>query len=172
MKKIPALLVMALSLAAFAPLHAQTADAPLLRCRAIADNTQRLACYDALAPSVVATPAAPATAAAAPGAGTAAAPQSTLAAMAAKLADTFGLASMGKSTEPDSIESFIPGAFDGWRPNMRINLANGQVWRVTDDSEAYVSGDNMKVKLVKGFLGNIIMEFEGSNRTAGVKRVK
>ncbi len=162
------------------------ADSPLLKCRAIADNAARLACYDAIVPAAIATP----VAAAAPAAISASAPvaRSTgataaatapataavtaTAAVAAKPDDSFGMSSMSKSTESNFIESHIPGAFDGWRPNMRINLANGQVWRVVDDSEAYVSGDNMKVKLVKGAFGGFTMEFEGSNRTAGVKRVK
>ncbi len=181
LKHLPQFLFAALLVASSTAAVAQ--DSPLLLCRAITDNTLRLACYDALVPAALVAPSAPAappgvvvSAAPATAAGTAAAApaagQSTLAAMATKIADTFGMASMGKSTEPDSIESYIPGAFDGWRPNMRINLANGQVWRVIDESEAYISGDNMKVKLVKGFLGNVIMEFEGSNRTASVKRVK
>ncbi len=82
------------------------------------------------------------------------------------------MAAMGKINEPDFIVSHIPGAFDGWRPNMRINLANGQVWRVIDDSESFVSGDNLKVKLVKGMLGAIHLEVEGSNKIASVKRVR
>jgi hypothetical protein len=153
---------LALTLFVLTSTSAMAADSPLLKCRAMTDNTVRLACYDALVPAAVASPVASVVAPPAP------APV----AAAAKPEDSFGLNSMGKTTEPDVIESHIPGAFDGWRPGMRINLANGQVWRVIDDSVNYVSGDNIKVKLVKGMFGAIYLEVEGSNRTASVKRVK
>lgn len=55
---------------------------------------------------------------------------------------------------------------------MRTNLANGQVWRVIDDTESYVGGDDLKVKLVKGMFGAIYLEIEGTNKTASVRRVK
>jgi hypothetical protein len=187
MKKLALTLIVLTSAPAFA------ADSPLLKCRAIADNTARLACYDAISPAAPVAPVAAAAAVApanavrpAPSAGAGAAAAATAAAaaaaaptaavapvaVAAKPDDSFGKSSMSKSSEPEFIASYIPGAFDGWRPNMRINLANGQVWRVVDDSEGFVSGDDMKVKVVKGTFGAFNMEFEGSNRIAGVKRVK
>jgi hypothetical protein len=177
MKTLP-LIVLTLVASAGAAHPARAADTSLQRCRAIADNTARLACYDAIVP---AAPAAPVAAVApAPSAGTAAtaAAAAPVAAIAAKAAlapgdDSFGMNNMaGKKVEPDFIESRIPGAFDGWRPNMRINLANGQVWRVIDDSESYISGDDLKVKLVKGMFGAIYLEIEGTNKTASVRRVK
>ncbi len=160
---------LALTLLVLTSAPALAADSPLLKCRAIADNAARLACYDALLPASV-VPAAPVTAGAPMAAATPAAAAPVAA--TARPEDSFGLSSMGKKVEPDVIESHIPGAFDGWRPGMRINLANGQVWRVVDDSESYISGDDVKVKLVKGLFGTIYLEVEGSNRTASVKRVK
>jgi hypothetical protein len=165
MKKLALTLLVLTSAPAFA------ADSPLLKCRAIADNTARLACYDALVPAAVAAPVASAAAPVAV-ASTAAVAAPAPAVAAAKPEDSFGLSSMGKKSEPDVIDTHIPGAFDGWRPNMRINFANGQVWRVVDDSTSYVSGDDLKVKVVKGLFGNFTLEVEGSNRTASVKRVK
>ena len=167
MKTLP-LFLMALAATALTAIPALAADTPLQHCRAIADNTVRLACYDALVPAAIAPAAAIAVAPATTAPITAAAVIA-----AAPRDDSFGLHTMAaKKTEPDFIESRIPGAFDGWRPNMRINLANGQVWRVVDDSESYVSGDDLKVRLVKGMFGAIYLEIEGSNKTASVRRVK
>ncbi len=163
---------LALILLALTSAPAMAADSPLHKCRAIADNVARLACYDALVPAAVAAPVASTASTAAPvpaaAAGAAAAPV----AAAAKPDDSFGIFSMGKKTEPDSIETTIPGAFDGWRPGTLITFANGQVWRVSDDSSNEFGGRDIKAKLVKGMFGVVYLEVEGSNRTAKVKRIK
>lgn len=131
---------------------ALAADATLQTCRAIGDAGQRLACYDALAalpaPAPVAAPA-PARQAA---------------------EQSFGLAP--KKEAVVSIESTIPGKFDGWVPNQQITLANGQVWRVIDDSSAVVYGTNLKVTLERGLMGNTFLVIEGTNRSPRVKRLQ
>src|SRR5271157_5383327 len=91
-------------------------DAAMLRCRGIADPTARLACYDALP--------VPSTGDRAEAAPPGALPQQP--------PEQFGLPRKATQVELDTIESVIPGHFEGWRPNTRIRLANGQVWQVTD----------------------------------------
>jgi hypothetical protein len=74
---------------------------------------------------------------------------------------------------PRSIESTIVGRFDGWTPGSRIKLANGQVWRIIDGSEAVLAPmDNPKVRIVRNVFGTMFLEVEGSNNTAKVKRVE
>ena len=142
---------------------AQAQTGELQRCRAIGDNTQRLACYDALA----AKPAAPAPAMAAP----AAAPAPAVAATSRQAQEqAFGL--QKKSQEITSIESSIPGMFDGWRPNQNIKLANGQVWRIVDDSEGMVYGKDLKVIIERGALGANYMEIQGINKAPKVRRIQ
>jgi hypothetical protein len=51
-------------------------------------------------------------------------------------------------------------------------LANGQVWRIVDDSNAPVSGINLKVKVERNFIGTTFMVIEGTNTAPKVKRVK
>lgn len=123
---------------------AMAADATLQTCRAINDAGQRLACYDALA----VLPAPP------------------------RQADeqSFGLAP--KKDAIASIESTIPGKFDGWVPNQQIKLANGQVWRVIDDSTGVVFGTDLKVTLERGMMGNTFLVIEGTNRSPRVKRLQ
>lgn len=122
------------------------ADATLQTCRAVNDAGQRLACYDALA----------------------ALPAPAPARQAAE--QSFGLAP--KKEALAAIESAIPGKFDGWVPNQQITLANGQVWRVIDDSTGVVYGTNLKVTLERGLMGNTFLVIEGTKRAPGVRRLK
>lgn len=129
---------------------AQADDASLLRCRALADARARLECYDAIA--VAATPAAEAQ------------PREGVA--------RFGLPAKAAELEPESIESTVLGDFDGWRPNERIRLANGQVWQITDDSRGAVSTKAAKVTVRRGALGAYFLDIEGVNRSPKVRRVQ
>lgn len=163
-------------------------DAAVLRCRAIADVPARVACYDAMplsgaahaAAAATAVPAAPA-AAAVPAA--AAAPVAAVApvaaaapAPAANFEQNFGLSGYQlrqQTKEPDTIESAIVGHIEGWGPNTRFNLANGQIWRVADDSQASITElDNPKIKLVRNSLGTIFLEIQGTNQSPRVRRVQ
>jgi hypothetical protein len=132
------------------PAWAQDAAA-FQRCRATTDNTARLACYDALTPA--AQPAVKANAAA-----------------TANTTEGFGLATEAEKTP--SIASQINGAFEGWDGNVEITLANGQVWRITDGSRAYVNLMNPKVKVERGAFGAYYLNIDGMNQAPRVRRVK
>lgn len=137
-------------------------DAAVLKCRTLPDTAQRLACYDAMpvgAAPALATTAAPA--AAAPRA--AQAPE-----------QQFGIERKAKEAEPDQIESSIAGDFDGWSGNTTIKLANGQVWRITDGSQAVLPRmHNPKVRIKRGLFGGaFFFQVDGQNSTARVRRVQ
>lgn len=134
-------------------------DAAVLKCRTLTATAQRLACYDAM-PVGVAPAAAPLAAAAAR---PAVAPE-----------QQFGIERKAKEAEPDQIESSIVGDFDGWRGNTTLKLANGQVWRITDGSEAILPPmHNPKVRIKRGLLGAVyFFQVEGQNSTARVRRVQ
>ncbi|WP_432377890.1 hypothetical protein [Duganella sp. P38] len=135
-------------------------DADLLRCRAIADVAARVACYDAI-PLAVKT-AAPAVKAA---------PE----AKAAPQPASFGLTArqMRKADEPDFIESSLLGRIDGWGPTTQFRLANGQVWRVADDSSgSLIERENPKVKVTRNALGTLFLEIEGSKQAPRVRRLQ
>jgi hypothetical protein len=144
-------------------------DAAIQQCRALADAGQRLACYDAIALGRSApTPAAATAAAASP------APAAPVA--AAKTAEqNFGLDQVKKKQDdaPQSIESTIVGTFEGWGPNTRIKLANGQVWRIIDGSDAVLApAQNPKVRIDRNFIGTMFLHVEGTNSSAKVRRVE
>ncbi len=131
-------------------------ESGLLRCRAIPDAAARLACYDALA-----VPAA-APRAASPRAATAPTPTP----------EQFGLERPRFQDQIEAIESTIAGRFDGWGPNDRFRLANGQVWQVADGSSGAHWIENPKVRVRRGMLGAFFLEIEGSNRSPRVQRVQ
>jgi hypothetical protein len=136
-------------------------DTAMRACRAQADTTARLACYDRIelgnAATVTATaPAAPALS-----------PQ-----------ESFGLPAspMAVRAAPqqiESIDSTVLGTFEGWGPNTRFKLANGQTWRIADGSEAVLPpSSSQKVKITRNFLGTLFLQVEGSNQSPKVRRVE
>ena len=161
-------------LALLASLPAWSDDAGLRRCRGLADARARLACYDALPlPGTSSlTPPAPATrapAAPAPPVAPTAPPMLTPEAREAR----FGIEQKAAAQEElRAIESHIPGLFEGWRPNMRIRLANGQVWQIADDSARMMERRDPKVTIRRAALGAFFLDFEGDNRSPRVRRVQ
>lgn len=135
-------------------------DAAILKCRALPDSASRLACYDAIPVG------APAPAARTP----ASAP------VAKTPEQSFGMETMARKQEPDqpkSIESSVAGDFAGWRPGSMIRLANGQVWRVVDDSAVELAPmRNPKVRITRNMFGTLFLQVEGSNHSAKVRRVQ
>lgn len=75
-------------------------------------------------------------------------------------------------SQVDAIESRIEGLFEGWNAKSSITLANGQVWQIVDGSRGVLDLTNPKVTVRRGFMGAFYMEFEGSNLTPRVRRVR
>lgn len=156
-------------LALLASVPAWSDDASLRRCRELADSRARLACYDALPLPKTLAPAAPAPAAQVPPAAPAAPPKVTPEAREAR----FGVEHKAAAQEElPAIQSHIPGLFEGWRPNMRIRLANGQVWQIADDSARMMERRDPKVTVRRAALGAFFLDFEGDNRSPRVRRVQ
>ncbi|MFN0186847.1 MAG: hypothetical protein ACKVQR_23795 [Aquabacterium sp.] len=137
-------------------------DDGLRRCRSLADAAARLACYDALAD---------ATAAARAGGAAGAATTAAATAAASPLVQTgqFGLEQ--RTDELAFIESSIAGRFEGWGARSMFRLANGQIWQIADDSEAFAMVDNPRVRIRRGALSSYYLEVEGVRRAPRVRRV-
>ena len=144
-------------------------DAALLRCRAVADASARLACYDAL-PRAGGETKAPARAPAPPLA-PAARPAEPRPAQGQAPAE-FGLEQRQNPAQVPTIESHIPGAFEGWQPNSTIKLANGQVWQISDGSTRRIYRNNPKVTIRRGALGSFFLDVEGDNSAPRVRRLQ
>lgn len=154
-----------------------TDDAAVLRCRAISDVSGRVACYDAMPLSGAARPASAPAAAVTTAANVAtSAATSAATTVATSPEQNFGLSGFQlrqQNNEPNAISSTLVGHIEGWGPSTRFTLANGQIWRVADDSQAsIVELDNPKVKLVRNGLGTIFLEIEGTNQSPRVRRVQ
>lgn len=138
----------------FASSTALADDAALLKCRALVDIAPRVACYDAI-PVGVSAPA------------VAAAPVRTP-------EQNFGMEAVKQREEaPASIQSTVAGDFSGWGPGSQIRLANGQVWRIVDGSEAVLApGRDTKVTIERNLFGTLFLRVDGSNSSAKVRRVQ
>lgn len=142
-------------------------DAAVLHCRTLADGPLRLECYNAMPLG------------AAPTTMPAAAPVAQVAAQAApskaELERNFGKeeqVAAQQASQLKSLDSHIEGKFYGWVPNQRIHLANGQVWKIADDSAADVELTDPKVTVERGLLGAIYLDIDGVRTAPKVKRVK
>ena len=145
-------------------------DRALLHCRSIADVAGRVACYDAIPVAAAGAPTAPAVAAPA-----AVAPAPAPAAPAASPHAGFGqdMVAKRKAETPSSIESTVVGRIEGWGPTTQFTLANGQVWRVADDSSAsFPERTNPRVVLSRNAIGTIFLEFDGAKQAPRVRRVR
>ncbi len=131
-------------------------DAAILQCRALSDAGGRLACYDAIQVGVKPPVA---TASAAP---------------ARSQEANFGIeAKKQREAEPKSITSTVTGNFEGWGPGSQIRLANGQVWRIIDGSEAVLPRTrDQKVTIERNVFGTLFLKVEGTNSSAKVRRVQ
>ena len=144
---------------------AQALAGDLQTCRKLGDAAARLACYDqialdeprAAAQAARARPAAPAAAAAA------------LPAAATATAD-FGLPRAQGA--PEQLVSRFEGRFEGWGPNSRIRLANGQVWQITDGSSAVYYLPSPKITVRRAMMGGFVMDVDGVNQLPRVRRVE
>jgi hypothetical protein len=169
-------LVLALSSATIA--HAVD-DAAFERCRGIRDASARLACYDGLPAGVSpsareAPPIAPSRPpAASPAPAAPAAPAARAPVPTPQPAQGFGMEQRAPAVEPPTtMESYIPGRFEGWGPNARIKLANGTVWQVVDGTSAALNLDNPKVIIRRGMMGGFFLELDSTNRSPRVRRLQ
>jgi hypothetical protein len=137
---------------------ALASETALEQCRAIADPSARLACYDGL-----------------PLPANAGGPTAKVESKA-RLPETpaqFGLSrEVTPSVDLASIESTIPGHFDGWYPRRRVRLANGQVWQVAEETTRLYDLDNPKVTIRRGVLGAYYLDLTVDNRSIRVNRVE
>lgn len=161
----------------------QVSTSELRRCRALLDDSQRLSCFDRAVPpakSVLAPGTAESMPAEAPSTTTsgtiAAANPSLLSKPPARSAppDTtaqFGLARL-PTNELQAITSEVQGLFEGWSRGSRLQLVNGQVWEVTDNSVATYRLQAPKATVRRGLLGSYFLEVDGIAQTPRVRRIK
>lgn len=151
--------VLSLSVLMFALLTASSTaladDAALLKCRTLPDTATRVACYDAIPVGV-------------------AGPVAATAVPARTPEQNFGMEAVKqRETQPASIRSTVVGDFDGWGPGSQIRLANGQVWRIIDGSDAVLPRTkDAAVTIERNVFGTLFLKVDGGNSSAKVRRVQ
>lgn len=158
MKSLLLLLLLSVGLPAVA------VEPEVQRCRAIGDPLERVACYDAWVDAQRARPAA-----------TPQVPASPAVEVPAAIASgpsLFGLEHQSVPQAPETIDSTIPGAFEGWEAGTVFTLANGQVWQIADDSRAVYFLQDPKVRVRRGVLGAFYLELEGADKAPRVRRLR
>jgi hypothetical protein len=70
------------------------------------------------------------------------------------------------------VQSAVGAGFEGWGPNRRIRLDNGQVWQVIDGTSVVLPPGARKVTVKRGALGSFYLDFEGLKTSPRVRRVE
>lgn len=149
-----------------------------LRCMALQNDTERLACYDRLAHEVVEL-GLPGSRAAGATAGSAAATAPAEAAGASQASsaqpapeEQFGMAQPTSGEEISSITASVVGGFAGWAGGTIFELDNGQVWEQVGSDRYEYAGRDRKVVISRALFGSFQLSPEGLNRRVRVRRVE
>ncbi|SEQ92088.1 hypothetical protein SAMN04488038_112143 [Solimonas aquatica] len=134
----------AMLLFAALPVTALAQDWP--SCRAIAEDSARLACYDQLA-------------------GTAPVADQSLGAEQLP-----GHSQSEMQEQP--LHSRIPGELQGWDAKTRFTLENGQVWQNAGDRPAYFRVRDAAVTIEKSALGGYWLKIDALNLQTRVRRIR
>jgi hypothetical protein len=70
------------------------------------------------------------------------------------------------------VASAVPSDFDGWRPNARITLDNGQVWQVVDGSSYATRPGRRNATIREGLFGAYFLDIDGVAASPRVRRIK
>lgn len=124
---------------------AAAADGGLAACRALADERERLGCYDAL----------------------------PLTLPAAASGEEFGnRPSPERAPEPAEVRARLDGKLSGWQRGTRFVLDNGQVWQSVDYEPGYEELENTAVTIKRNFFGTYWLELDKVHGSIRVQRVQ
>ena len=187
MKNFTRLVMTLIALTSSSLFSAETLNSQLEKCASVKSDLQRLACFDLLAGRAGSAPQEQLSARskqAMENRSTAA----TVPSQTAKTAeDNFGMTGRNQPEKDvvesefglksdggdESLVSYIPGEFKGWKNGDEIELANGQIWQIKDPQGRLVhSGYNLKVTIKQGVFDSYRMSVQGVNKSARVVRVK
>ena len=140
-------------------------------CGLLADDQERLACYDAAFPADSADEAPAPRSDVAHDALIQAEEDSTM-----ETSDDADFGAEQVEQRIDRLEARLVGDFNGWSGNTRFRLDNGQVWQQTKnyirDYEPREPIPQPRVTISRGLMGSYNLQVEGVKRIVQVKRIK
>jgi len=86
--------------------------------------------------------------------------------------DRFGRDTSMLDMGGEEMSSTALGNFRYWREGQRIELENGQVWEITNDTNLFFKANNPRVKIEKGFFSSFYMHIDGVSQSLRVRRVR
>mgnify|MGYP006268450239 CR=1 FL=1 len=139
-------------------------------CADIEDNRERLDCYDRFfsgrggeaAPAAETRPT--------PDRAEAARPERERPPESAQ--DRFGKDQSMLEFGGEAMASTALGSFRYWREGQRIELENGQVWEITNDTNLFHRATNPRVSIEKGFFSSFYLHIDGVSKALRVRRVR
>jgi hypothetical protein len=170
---------------------AGTTASAFMKCARIANDAQRLSCYDRLAtelielglsnlggpePAPTEPPPAPVADTSGP-TGDAGPPAVVTGGGAASVAtneEAFGLERVEDAQDEDIklIQSRYVGEFTGWDGQTTFPLQNGQVWQQIESGRMAWRATDPMITIKRGFMGSYMLSVEGVNKKVRVKRIK
>ncbi|MBU1439216.1 MAG: hypothetical protein KKF79_17855 [Gammaproteobacteria bacterium] len=135
----------------------------LQSCQQIAEEEQRLSCFDQIVSQLdlSATTEATSTAAA----------EKSVVPQPEEMKAKFGLKKPNREAQVQEISSLVKSTAFDLRKKLVITLENGQQWRQTDQAQLNIqAGDRCTVK--RGALGSFLLGIEGVNKKIRVRRVE
>lgn len=140
--------------------HATEPSRGLLRCMQLADDAERLACYDRVAQEGIYV------GLACEGGANQLDPGMTPESL-------FGLEQKAQGgAELDAIAAQVVGGFRGWSGSTRFELDNGQVWLQLGSSRFDYSGQDREVVIRRAAFDSFMLSPEGFNRSVRVRRIE
>jgi len=84
----------------------------------------------------------------------------------------FGLEKSPLELGGDSMSATAVGSFGFWNPGQRIELSNGQIWQVTNDTGFYYKVDDPQITIRKGLFSAFYLHIDGISKSLKVKRIR
>lgn len=147
-------------------------------CADIEDNRERLECYDRFFSGRGGDAAPAAEPRRTPDRAEAARPERERARVASRertpesAQDRFGRDRSMLEFGGEEMASTALGSFRHWRSGQRIELENGQVWEITNDTNLFHRATNPRVTIEKGFFSSFYMHIDGVSKALRVRRVR
>lgn len=86
--------------------------------------------------------------------------------------ERFGMEKKVLELGGEEMSSTALGEFRFWNKGQRIELENGQVWEITNDTNLFHRTTNPRVTIEKGMFSSFYLHLEGVSRSLKVTRIR